>query len=223
VRLDPFFLLVFPIFLFSIVIHECAHGMAALWCGDPTAKERGRLTLNPLAHADPIGSVVVPAALWLLHAPVMMGWARPVPIERARLRDPVNDTVKVAMAGPASNVLLAILFSGIVRLAPAAGPTTPAALAVIGPMALAGVIWNASLAFFNLLPIPPLDGSWLLMRFLKLRHIITLHRFRPLGFLVLAAVAASPAVSNVVLRIPMRALARLCLGLFGVSSEGLGL
>ena len=226
-RFDPFFLLVFPVFLFSIVVHECAHGLAAWWCGDPTARERGRLTLNPIPHADPIGSLVIPGALLLLHAPFLIGWARPVPVDRSRLRDPLNDTVKVAMAGPLSNLLLAVCFAAVVRIAPepaTVGTTGPLALlAPLGAMALAGVIWNVSLAIFNLLPIPPLDGSWLLMRFMKLRHIILLHQFRLAGLVVVAAVLSSRPVSNVVLRIPVRALVRVCLGLFGVSSEGLEL
>ncbi|MEO5616783.1 MAG: site-2 protease family protein, partial [Candidatus Eisenbacteria bacterium] len=89
--------------------------------------------------------------------------------------------------------------------------------------ALAGVIWNVTLAMFNLLPIPPLDGSWIVMRFMKLRHIIVLHQFRLVGLLVVAAMVSSPSVSNVLLRTPVRTVVRVCLGLFGVSSEGLGL
>jgi Zn-dependent protease len=227
VRFDPFFLLIFPVFLFSVVVHECAHGWAALRCGDETALERGRLTLNPLPHIDPFGSVILPGLLMLVHAPFLIGWAKPVPVDHARLRDPVNDPLKVAMAGPASNLLLAVLFAGILRLAPEPPPPGTTGLAVwlapIGAMALAGVIWNVTLALFNLLPIPPLDGSWLVMRFMKLRHIIVLHQFRLVGLLVVAAVMASPAVSNVLLRIPVRAVVRVCLGMFGISSEGLEL
>jgi len=227
VRFDPYFLLIFPVFLFSVVVHECAHGLAASWCGDATARERGRLTLNPLPHVDPMGSVVIPGLLMLFQAPFLVGWAKPVPVDRARLRDPLNDTVKVAMAGPLSNLLLAVLFAGVLRLAPEPAPPGTGGLAAwvspIGAMALAGVIWNVTLAMFNLLPIPPLDGSWLVMRFLKLRHIIVLHQFRLVGMLLVAAVVASPAASNVLLRVPVRAVVRVCLGMFGISSEGLGL
>lgn len=226
-RFDPFVLLIFPVFLFSVVVHECAHGWAALRCGDATARERGRLTLNPLPHIDPMGSVVLPGLLMLVHAPFLIGWAKPVPVDRARLRDPVNDTVKVAMAGPASNLMLAVLFAGILRLAPEPPPAGATGLglglAPIGAMALAGVIWNVTLALFNLIPIPPLDGSWLVMRFMKLRHIVVLHQFRLVGILLVAAVMSSPVVSNVLLRIPVRAVVRVCLGLFGISSEGLDL
>ena len=226
-RFDPIFLLVFPIFLFSVVVHECAHGLVALRCGDPTARERGRLTLNPIVHLDPLGSLVLPGILWLVHAPFLMGWAKPIPIDHARLRDPKNDAVKVAMAGPASNLLLAILFAAVLRIAggtaPATATTNSSVVPVIAALAMAGVVWNVSLAIFNLLPIPPLDGSWVLMRFLKLRHIILLHQFRLVGMILVAAVMSSPAVSNVVLRIPVRAVVGACLGLFGVSSQGLEL
>lgn len=226
-RFDPFFLLVFPVFLFSIVVHECAHGFAALRCGDGTAQERGRLTLNPIVHIDPLGSLVIPGILWLAHAPFLMGWAKPMPIDRSRLRDPKNDTVKVAMAGPASNLLLAVLFAAVVRVTSGAAPNledpAPGVLATVGMLAIAGVVWNVSLAIFNLLPIPPLDGSWLVTRFMKLRHIIVLHQFRLVGFVVIAALMSSPLVSNLLFRIPVRAVVGACLGLFGVSMRGIPL
>jgi len=227
VRFDPVFLLVFPIILFSIVVHECAHGLVASLCGDGTARERGRLTLNPIVHIDPFGSLVLPGLLWLLHAPFLLGWAKPIPIDRARLRNPPNDTVKVAMAGPLSNLLLAVAFAGVVRLASGVvAPETlpaPSVMATVGAIAMAGVLWNVSLAIFNLIPIPPLDGSWVIMRFMKLRHILLLHQFRLVGMILIAAVMSSPMVSNVLLRIPVRAVVGVCLGLFGVSVRGLEL
>src|SRR6267142_4881234 len=116
VRLDPVVLLMFPAFLLSVVVHECAHGLAALWRGDPTARDAGRLTLNPLRHVDPIGSVVVPVILALAHAPVILGWARPTPVDRARLRDLRNDPPLVALAGPVANLVLALAFAGVAAL-----------------------------------------------------------------------------------------------------------
>jgi Zn-dependent protease len=217
-RLDPDILLVFPVFVLSIVVHECAHGVVALWCGDPTARERGRLTLNPLPHIDPLGSLLLPGLLMLTHAPVLFGWAKPVPVDAARLRHPVNDHLKVALAGPASNVLLALAFAALVRLAPHQGFFAP--LAVMG---LAGVVWNCALALFNLIPIPPLDGSWLVMRFLPLRHIIALQHFRMLGFVLVALLMSSAPVSRVLFVTPLRAAVSGCLGLFGVHGGGIEL
>jgi len=217
-RLDPDVLLVLPVLVLSIVVHECAHGLMALWCGDPTARDRGRLTLNPLPHVDPFGSILLPAILALTHAPIMLGWAKPVPIDVVRLRHPVNDHLKVALAGPASNLLLALACAALTRVAPAHGFFAP-----LATMGLAGVVINCALALFNLLPVPPLDGSWVLMRFLPMRHIIALQQFRLVGFLVVAAMLATPAVSNVVFLTPLRAAVHGCLGLFGVPSAGVGL
>ena len=217
-HIDPAVFLVFPVCVFSIVVHECAHGAAAFACGDPTARTQGRLTLNPLPHVDPIGSLVLPAALLLFHSPVVFGWAKPVPIDFARLRDPRNDPVKVALAGPASNLLLALGFAALARLAPERGFLAP-----LGAIGVTGVVWNCALGLFNLIPIPPLDGSWLLMRFLKLRHIVALHHFRAAGMLLVALLLAAPISSQLLFHAPLRVAVRACLGLFGLSSEGLGL
>jgi Zn-dependent protease len=215
---DPVFFITFPVFVISIVVHECAHGLMALWNGDPTARERGRLTLNPLPHVDPLGSVILPGLLLLTHAPFLFGWAKPVPVDWSRLRHPLNDQLKVALAGPASNALLALIFAAVARVAPEAGFWAP--LRVMG---YAGVVWNCALAIFNLVPIPPLDGSWLLMRFLPLRHIIALQQFRLVGMVVLVGLLSLPVVANAVLYAPLRLAVRACLGLFGVTSDGIAL
>jgi Zn-dependent protease len=215
---DPVVLTTFPVFLLSIVVHECAHGLMALWNGDPTARERGRLTLNPLPHVDPLGSIILPGLLLLTHAPFLFGWAKPVPVDWSRLRHPPNDQLKVALAGPASNVLLALMFAALARLSPELGFWAPLRL-----MGYAGVVWNCALAIFNLIPVPPLDGSWVLMRFLPLRHIIVLQRFRLAGMVLVVAVLSVPVVANVVLYTPLRLAIRACLGLFGVTGEGIDL
>lgn len=213
---DPSVLIAFPVFVLSIVVHECAHGLAALWHGDPTAREQGRLTLNPLPHVDPVGSVILPGLLLLSGAPFLFGWARPVPVDGSRLRRPQDDHVKIALAGPASNLLLALVFAALARVAPETGFLAPLKL-----MGYSGVVWNCALALFNLIPIPPLDGSWVLMRFLPLRHIIVLQQFRLLGMALVILLLSVPVLANAVLYTPLRFAVRACLGLFGVSTEGL--
>jgi Zn-dependent protease len=215
---DPSVLLMFPVFLVSIVVHECAHALVADWNGDPTARELGRLTLNPLPHVDPIGSVIVPAALILFHAPFLFGWAKPVPVDWARLRRPQDDQVKVALAGPASNFLLALVFAAVVRLAPEVGFWAP-----LRVMAVAGVYWNCALGLFNLIPIPPLDGSWVLMRFLPLRHIIVLQQFRLVGMGIVVLLLSLPVVSNALVHRPLLMAVTACLDLFGVPTRGITL
>ncbi|HTO92403.1 MAG TPA: site-2 protease family protein [Candidatus Sulfotelmatobacter sp.] len=224
---DPQLLLLLPVLVFSVVVHECAHGLVALWCGDTTARDRGRLTLMPFAHLDPVGSLLLPGLLVLVRAPFVFGWAKPVPVDHSRLRDLRNDPVKVALAGPASNFLLALLFAGLVRVAPepaSAGRSAWAAwaspLATIG---LAGVLWNVTIGLFNLIPIPPLDGSWVLMRFLRLRQILLLQQFRLLGILLILVALSSPQVSEVVLRRPVLAISKALLELWGVPARELTL
>jgi Zn-dependent protease len=213
VHFDPAFFVLFPVFVLSIVVHECAHGLVALWCGDTTARDRGRLTLNPLPHVDPVGSILLPAILFLTHSPFLFGWAKPVPIEWANLRHPRNDQLKVALAGPVSNALLAIGFAALARVAPAHGFFAPLGLA-----GLYGVFINCALGLFNLLPIPPLDGSWVLMRFLRLRDIILLQQFRMVGILLVVLLLSVPRVSSVVLGVPLHAAVSGCLGLFGLQT-----
>jgi Zn-dependent protease len=221
-RFDPAFFLIFPAFVLSVVVHECAHGLVALWNGDTTARDRGRLTLNPLPHVDPFGSILLPAALALFHSPIVIGWAKPVPIQWANLRNPRNDPVKVALAGPVSNLLLAVAFAVVVRLAPAEGSGGWASfLAPLAVMGYAGVVMNCALALFNLIPVPPLDGSWVLMRFLPLRHIIALQQFRFLGIALVAILLSSRQVSHFVLEGPLRVAVHACLGLVGAPLDGI--
>lgn len=147
------FLFPLLVLLFSAVVHEVAHGSVALTFGDPTAKESGRLTLNPLSHLDPVGSFLVPLFLLFLtqgQGPIF-GWAKPVPVNPYNLRNPRWDMAKVAAAGAASNFAIAIVFGLALRFL-----SLPAALV---PLFSIIVILNLLLAIFNLVPIPPLDGS----------------------------------------------------------------
>lgn len=210
VPFDPTQLLLLPVCVLSLVVHECAHGLMAMACGDPTPRERGRLTLNPFPHLSLVGSLVLPAILLGFHAPILFGWARPVPVSWANLSNPRNDPVKVALAGPLANLVLAVAFAALVSFAPEQGFFAP-----LSQLGMAGVLWNCSVALLNLIPIPPLDGSWLLMRFLRLRHIIALQYFRGVGYLLVAVMLAIPMLSGFVFLAPLRFAMRACLAIFG--------
>lgn len=151
------------ILLFSVIIHELAHGSVAYSLGDPTAKYQGRLTLNPLKHLDPLGSVILPLLLFLSGSSVLVGWAKPVPVNPYNLRDQKWGSLKVAIAGPISNIALALVFGTILRFLPLSiSYSAPGVFLIFSFI----VQINIVLALFNLLPIPPLDGSWILFNFL---------------------------------------------------------
>lgn len=144
--------------IMSVVIHEVSHGYAALYFGDRTAQLSGRLTLNPLKHLDPIGSVLVPFILIASHAPFPFGWARPVPYNPDNLTDRRKGTLAVASAGIAANLCVAFVFSIVIRVAVYSGIQNQAFLYIASII----VLVNIGLAFFNLIPVPPLDGSKIL-------------------------------------------------------------
>lgn len=152
--------------LLAITLHEAAHAYAAKALGDRTAESQGRCSLNPLVHVDPLGTVVVPMVLFLSGAPFLIGWAKPVPVHLSLLRHPRRDMALVAIAGPAANAVIAAGFWLVLMLAPVSIETTAGALLVA--TCVQGILLNIVLALFNLLPIPPLDGSrivaWLLPR-----------------------------------------------------------
>ena len=152
----------FALVIFAIVIHEVAHGFVAYKCGDPTAKMSGRLTLNPLAHIDLFGTVLLPFMLVLMGGP-SFGYAKPVPYNPNYLKDRRRDEILVALAGPASNILQAFLGALLLRLLNVLAVAFGAAY---NPLVIFYIQINVSLAVFNMLPIPPLDGSKLLLYFL---------------------------------------------------------
>ncbi|GIX44389.1 MAG: peptidase M50 [Candidatus Sumerlaea sp.] len=166
-RFSPELLLYIPVFLFSLTVHEFAHALTARAAGDMTAAYRGRLTLNPIAHIDPIGTVVLPL-LALFSGVPMIGWAKPVPVNELHFRRPIW-TVWVALSGPLSNFFLAILFAGVLKLAVHANllSSLPESfLSILVTLVQTFIVLNVVLGMFNLLPIPPLDGSHIVYHFL---------------------------------------------------------
>ncbi len=151
------------ILLFSVIIHELSHGYVAYSLGDPTAKYEGRLTLNPLKHLDPFGSIILPLLLFIAGSPFLFGWAKPVPVNPYNFSDKKYGEIKVSVAGPASNLLLAIFFGVLLRFIPDQIILANQGIAIALSYIVAINIW---LAIFNLIPIPPLDGSWILFSFL---------------------------------------------------------
>lgn len=171
--LDPLVMILgFVVFVFSIIVHENAHGVVAGYFGDPTARLSGRLTLNPIPHIDPVGSVLLPLISRISGVP-FLGWAKPVPVNPANLRNPLVHNAYVAAAGPASNFLLALSGAVILIVVGLTFKHVPGLEAHDNKTLLFFKILcdnliklNCILGIFNLLPIPPLDGHWILMRFL---------------------------------------------------------
>lgn len=163
--MDLDFLLFVPGLLVAIVVHELAHAWQARREGDPTAERLGRITLNPIRHLDLWGSFLVPALLWVSNAGFLFGWAKPVPVDPRNYRDPKWGDVRVSLAGIVMNLVLAVAFTLLGALVAAVGQAGPVWEA-LSRMMMFGVLINLVLAFFNLIPIPPLDGSHVLYHLL---------------------------------------------------------
>lgn len=189
----------------SLSIHEAAHAWAADRLGDPTARLLGRLTINPVAHIDPIGTLLLPAIGMLTGFP-LIGWAKPVPVNLHQLAHPRRDFMLVAAAGPASNVLQALVLAAAFRLLYPGGVAEGTGAVVL----LLGVLLNISLALFNLVPVPPLDGGNMLAGLLPERMAQSMDRIRPFGILIVYALLLSGLLSVLVFN-PARAITRILL------------
>jgi Zn-dependent protease len=191
---------------FSVSFHEFCHAWAANRLGDPTARFAGRLTMNPMAHVDPVGTLIAPGVMYLLtQGGAMFGWAKPVPVDSHNLKEPRWDGLKVALLGPFSNVFLGLVTAVVFGVLAAFGLTENA----MGELLRQLLKVNCLLAVFNLLPVPPLDGSWILDCILPRRAYNAYQRIKPYGMLFLVAIILVPGLSGVLIGVPFSILMML--------------
>jgi len=197
-----------PILLFSVIVHEIAHGLMALKLGDPTAKELGRLTLNPIPHIDPIGSILVPLISYLTAGTVFIAWAKPVPVNPANFQNRRRDDILVSVVGPLSNLLVALVctfgyvaVSNLFPMDSLADGTGDVVASFVSDMMLMGISLNIYLAVFNMIPVPPLDGSHVLASLLPPAFGERYRRIGFMGILLILVLMRVEAFRSVVLSV----------------------
>jgi Zn-dependent protease len=200
--LQKIVLLALPI-LIAVVLHELAHGYVAYRLGDPTAAHAGRLTLNPIAHVDPFGTVILPAILLFSGSPFLFGYAKPVPVNFMNLHKPRRDMVLVALAGPLTNILLAGIAAVVLKTLFSPAFVESGISTMLFQLASSCLLINVSLAVFNMLPVPPLDGGRVATGLLPRTPALALARLEPYGMLIILLLMTSGVLDDI-LR-PMRA------------------
>ena len=200
--------------LFAITVHEVAHGWVANKLGDPTARMLGRLTLNPIKHIDLVGTIIIPGILLLLGG-FIFGWAKPVPITWQNLKNPRRDMALVALAGPISNLLMALIWALILKLGLSLHPQTSILGLFLASMGGAGIAINLMLMILNLIPLPPLDGSRVVASFLHGRLALAYGQLERFGFWILLILLVTGILSRIILP-ALQFLQGIILALFGI-------
>jgi Zn-dependent protease len=203
--------------MFAITLHEVAHGWVASKLGDQTAKLSGRLTLNPLKHIDIIGTLIVPL-LMLIFANFIFGWAKPVPVDARNLHHPRRDMAIVAIAGPVSNLIMAVLWACIAKIGSLLMPSYGWVGLPVFLMGGAGIMANVVLAVINLIPFPPLDGGKVAMSLLPNRWAYHMYKFEPYSFLILVILMTMTNLFQMILFPPINFLLNLFMVVFNLPS-----
>lgn len=199
--------------LFAITLHEVAHGWVARYLGDHTAAQQGRLSLNPLKHIDPVGTVLVPGVLLLLGG-FLFGWAKPVPVDYRNLKNPKKDMALVAIAGPLVNLVMAIGWALLLKIS-LGQPHEEGLWLGLAQMGIAGITINLILMVLNLLPMPPLDGGRVAVGLLPMKQAVALSKIEPYGMVILIVLMFTGVLSKILGPLVGASQAGV-LGLFGI-------